>query len=157
MSRSLPNAALAELYVADTDAVWLVLLTISHADLALPLRLVNDVTNLVSNGNTFTALGFLARLPADRTGPPRLQLVLDGVDRTLVTAIRSIITPAAVLVQLVRRSAPDTILRSWDLDLRGASYDAQTVTLELAPEPVLDESYPGTDFTPLLFPGMFDR
>ena len=153
MSRGLPNAALAELYAAESTGQWLVLLTIG----ATPLRFVNDTANVTSNGNVFTALAFTARLPADRDEAPRAIVSLDNTDQSAVAAVRSVTTPAAVTVQLIRRSAPDTVLASWALELRGCVIRADALDLELHAEPVLEESYPGTDFTPLSFPAMFDR
>jgi hypothetical protein len=157
MPRALPSAALAELYAQRSSGVWLTLLTIEHADLPATIRLVNDRASVVSGGDTYAALGFSIQLPADAEEIPRASLTVDAVDRTIITALRSITTPATVTVEIVRQSAPDTILASWVLEMRNASYDAQTVTMELYPPPVLDEAYPGTDFTPLLFPGIFDR
>ena len=157
MPRALPAAALAELYSQSTGGLWLVLLTVTHADLPATLRLVNDRASVVSGGDTYSPFPFTMQLPPDVEDMPRALLTIDAVDLSIITAIRSITSPASVTVEIIRQSAPDTILASWILEMRGASYDTQTVTIELHPPPVLEESYPGTEFTPLLFPGVFDR
>jgi hypothetical protein len=41
------------------------LLEISHPQLAVPIRICNDTQDIVSNGNTFTAMGFRVSLPDD--------------------------------------------------------------------------------------------
>lgn len=157
MSRSLASAALAELNCSSTGGVWLALATITHADLASTLRLVNDRADVVSGGDTYTAFPFSVQLPADVDEAPRALLAIDAVDLTVVTAARTITSPATTTIEVIRQSAPDTILVSYSLQARSASYDAANVTLELFASPVLDESYPGTEFTPILFPAIYDR
>ena len=157
MSRGLSSAAKAELYAAQTGGVWLVLLTITHDSLTT-LRFVNDRQSVTSGGDVYTAAAFSVRLPADRDEAPRAIITLDNVDQTAVAAIRSITTPAAITVEIIRRSDPDTILVTYpDLRLAAAKITATAIELELSADPVLEESYPGTDFTPLLFPAGFDR
>jgi hypothetical protein len=54
----------------------LVLLEIDRADLVTPIRVVNDATDLVHNGNTFTGLPFEITLPDDpEQGMPQAQLL----------------------------------------------------------------------------------
>lgn len=158
MSRGLSSAAKAELYAANCTGVWLVLLTVEHATFGATIRLVNDRQSVTSGGDVYTPMAFRPSLPPDRDGPARAVVVVDNVDRALIAAVRAITTPATVTMELIRRSAPDTIVASWPyLRLVGATIDAGQITFELAPDAVLDESYPGTDFTPLGFPAGFDR
>lgn len=157
MSRGLSSAAKAELYAAQTGGVWLVLLTITHDSLTT-LRFVNDRQSVTSGGDVYTPVAFQASLPADRDEAPRAIITLDNVDQATVAAVRSITTPAAVTIEVIRASDPNTILVSYpDLRLVGARITASTIDLELTADPVVEESYPGTDFTPLLFPAGFDR
>ena len=158
MSRGLSSAAKAELYAANTDGVWLVLLTVEHASFAATLRYVNDRANVTSGGDVYTAKAFSTRLPADRDSPPRAVIVLDNVDQATIASVRAITTPATVTLEVIRKSAPDTILVSYPyLRLVGVRITATSIEFELAGDAVLDEAYPGTDFAPLLFPAGFDR
>lgn len=157
MSRGLSDAAKAELYAANCAGVWLTLLTVEHSGFST-LRYVNDRQNVTSGGDVYTALAFSARLPADRDGPVRAVVSLDNVDQGMVAAVRGITTPATVTIEVIRRSAPDTIVVSYPfLQLVGITISATSIEFELSGDPVLDESYPGTDFTPLSFPAGFDR
>lgn len=158
MSRGLSSAAKADLYSPNGSGVYLVLLTITHPDITT-IRLVNDRQGLVSGGDTYTPLAFTARLPPDSAeGNPSAVLILDNVDQSIVAAARSITTPASVTIEVVRQSAPDTILVTYsDLRLTGAKITATSIEFDLSADPVVDESYPGLDFTPLSFPAGFDR
>lgn len=158
MSRGLSSTAKAELYAANTSGVWLVLLTIEHASFSSTIRLVNDRQNVTSGGDVYTAAAFTARLPADRDAPISAVIVVDNVDQSLITAVRSITTPATVTLEVIRQSDPNTILLSFPyLRLSGATITSSTIEFELTSDAVLDESYPGLDFTPLSFPAGFDR
>lgn len=158
MSRGLSSEAKAELYAPSTSGVWIVLLTLEHASFASTLRYVNDRQNVTSGGDMYTALAFSARLPADRDAPPRAVLVLDNVDQSTIASSRAITTPASVTIEVIRRSAPDTILVSYpNLKLRNIGISETSVEYELAGDAVGDEMYPGTTFTPLHFPAGFAR
>jgi len=158
VSRGLSSAAKAELYAANCAGVWLTLLTIEHASFASTLRFVNDRQNVTSGGDVYTAMAFGAQLPADRDGPVRAIITLDNVDQACVAAVRAITTPATVTIEVIRRSAPDTILVSYPfLQLVAVRIMATSIEFELSADPVLDEAYPGLDYTPLSFPAGFDR
>lgn len=158
MSRGLSSTAKAELYAATCSEPWLTLITVTHASFGATLRFVNDHTSVTSGGDLYSPMAFSARLPADRDGPPTATLVLDNVDRATVDEFRAITTPATVTIEVIRRSDPSTILASFPyLRLEKAQITASTIELELRADAVLDESYPGQDFTPLAFPGGFDR
>ena len=157
MSRSLSATAIAELNAATCAEPYLVLLTIEHDDITT-LRFVNDGANITSGGDVYTALAFSAKLPADRDGPVSAKITLDNVDRATVVAVRSITTPATVTIELIRHSAPSTIIATWSyLRLLTAEITASQIVLGLTGDAVLDEAYPGTEFTPLDFPAGFDR
>lgn len=158
MSRGLSSATKADLYAPNCSGVYLVLLTITHPDITT-IRLVNDRQSLVSGGDTYTPLAFTVRLPTDSPdGNASAVLILDNVDQSIVAAARSITTPASVTIEVVKQSAPDTILVTYsDLRLTRARISATTIEFDLSADPVVDESYPGLDFTPLSFPAGFDR
>lgn len=158
MTRAIPTGTLADLY-APTQATHRVdLVTLSSAELASPLRYVNDTMNLESRGNTFAAFAFTVSRPASRANErPRAQLVLDMVDRTVIVALRSIRQPLTVLIEEVDRAAPDTVIQTVTMRGVAAPYTVSSAVVELAPGPVLDEAYPGIEFTPVWFPGAFAR
>ena len=118
---------------SDASDLPLVLLKIDHADLSTPIRLVNNKVEIVANGDIFSAFPFEIRLPDNlEDATPRAQLRIDNVSREIGEAIRSISTPAAVTIQVVRQDAPDTIEMSWPaMRLTNTRYNALTVRGDL--------------------------
>ena len=160
MSRTLSALMQSAANAQETGEVILAIVSISHASIVGgPLRVVNNLTNVVSNGNTYTAFPFQVTLPEDTDdGMPKLRLVLDNVDRSIVSAIRSIppSTPPIVQIDIVLASQPNTIEVSFTgLKLRQVSYDALTVEGDLAVNEDDLEPFPQGSFTPSKFPGLF--
>jgi hypothetical protein len=157
MPRVLSAAALRASYSQETGEVFLVLLTISHASLATPLRFVNNMTNIVAGGQTYVAFPFDIALPDEREDQlPRVTLTIDNVDRQIVQALRGLKTPPTVTLNVVLASTPDTVEAGpFDFTLKSGEYDALVVTGTLAFEDVLSEPYPADAFSPQWFPGIF--
>lgn len=136
----------------------LLLLEINHADLATPVRVVNDNQDLVSNGNTFTALGFHATLPDDLSqGQPRAQLFIDNVGRELTQWIESSGGAEGATVRMiqVRRADPDTIEWEVTMDLTDVSMDANQITGTLSFTNLLDVPGIAVFYRPENTPGLF--
>lgn len=158
MPRGVPTAALAEMYSSEgVDTEYLVLLTVTHPDLGTPVRLVNRGANLTSRGNVFTAYPFAPVFEPQREGEmPRAQLVLDNVDRSLVTTLRTIQGEATIVMEVVREPAPDTVISSTEFLLTDAVIERFAIRADLGPEEMLDEPY-GVILSPLDFPAAFRR
>jgi|APSaa5957512535_1039671.scaffolds.fasta_scaffold24131_3 hypothetical protein len=154
---SVTNQYKESAFAQDTGECYFVLLTISHADLAAPIRVVNNNEAIISNSNTFLAFPFKARLPDSKgDSPPRAQVVIDNTDQQLATAIRTISSKATVLPQVIRGADPDTIERTYaTFDMRNATWDASSMTFDLVLEDVETEPFPAGSFTPAEFPGLF--
>jgi len=157
MSRPLSNPAKQGVFAQETEQVFLPLVTITHPDLAEPIRVVRNTEDIVSRGQEFVALGFDLTLPDDsEDSVPAMKLEIDNVDRRIVEAIRTITSPAQVTTEVVLASQPDTVEAAFEgYTLRDTEYDALRVTGTLALEDVLNEPFPSGTFTPNLFPGMF--
>jgi hypothetical protein len=158
VSRTLSTLAKQAIFAQESGETFLLLLTISHASLATPIRLVADMQDVVSRGNTFTALPFGFVLPGEREDQiPRCRLWVDNVDRAIVTAIRNATgSPPTLLAEIVIRAQPDTLEASFDgYTLRDADYDVVQVSGDLSLEDPLNEPYPADSFTPNLFPAVF--
>lgn len=94
------------------------LLEITHADLASPVRVVNDNQDIVSNAETFIGLAFRALLPDDLSqGSPRATLAIDNVGRDLTQWIESSAGGEGSTVRMmqVMRTAPDVI--EWEVTM----------------------------------------
>src|SRR3990167_2193641 len=157
MARTLPLFASRALMAGQTDEAFLLLLTISHADLATPIRVSSDAVNTVSNGETFIPFPFSLSLPDEVTdSPPSVRLSIDNVDRTIMGTIREIDTPLSIRLEVVAASSPDDVLAGpFDFSLRQADGDAASISGELRFEDVLNEPSPAGKFTPAVAPGLF--
>lgn len=154
--RDLSDPALAAIYAPRTDEVFLELITISHPDLATPQRLVNDRVDIVSRGETYTAFPFEARLQPSRDGELPTADLVSASTAELVDLVRSLEAPPDVAVELIMASSPDTVEQGpFNFTATEASYDATSITLQLAFEALLSEPYPSGIFSPATFPGMF--
>jgi Domain of unknown function (DUF1833) len=154
--RTLSANALRSAFAQQTDEVWLVLLTIHHPGLADDIRLVNDNSGLTSNGEVFVPFAFKLELPAeDPDNPGEARLTVDNIDRTIVTAMRSLSTPPEVTIQVILASDPDMIEAEFaGMVLRDVKWDAQSVSGVLRYEDITTEPV-AVQMTPQRFPGLF--
>jgi Domain of unknown function (DUF1833) len=157
VSRAVSTSALHSLHVQDTQEAFLILLTLSHDSLETPIRVTSDAVQTESNGEVFVPYPFTLSLPDDdESRSPRARLVIDNIDRQIVGAVRSLATPPAVLIEIVRAAAPDTVeARFADFRLVNVTYDAQAVEADLSVEDFTTEPFPAQVFSPGLFPGIF--
>jgi hypothetical protein len=156
--RPLSSTARASIFAQETAEVWLFLLTITHPQLDQTLRFVNNLTDIVSRGQTYLGGPFELVLPdeVDEDQPPRVSISIDNVDRTIVEALRSISGAPAITLEIILASSPDTVEAGpFDFTLRDATGDAVAVTGTLAFEDLLSEPYPAGTFSPANFPGLF--
>jgi hypothetical protein len=154
--RTLSTTALASAFAAETNEVWLILLTISHASLTEPLRFVNNMESVTSRGNLFIAFPFEIEFPgqtADSAGEARISI--DNIDRQIVQTLRTIQSPPEVTLEVILASTPSTVEASFSgLILRDATYDVMKVEGTLRFEDIMSEPL-SLQMTPQRFPGMF--
>lgn len=135
---------------------FLVLLTFDHADLAEPVRVVNNTEDIESNGQTYIAFPFQITLPTNTAdSPPRARLSIDNVSQEIAQTIRLIGTPPTITIQCVRMDDHDAV--EVDLPsfiLRNVKMDATTVSGELELEDITREPFPARTFSPAEFPGL---
>ena len=141
----------------ETSEAFIVLIKIDHSSLSSPIRVSSDGVNTSSNGETFIAFPFELELPiSDPDQPPRARITIDNVDRSIVTAIRSISTEATVDIDIVLASDPNTLEISYSgFKLTNVDYDALVVSGDLGFEDFFSEPYPSRVFSPADFPGGF--
>ena len=146
-----------EVYDSETGQAFLILLTIDHADISPPIRVVNNTTNITSRGDEFIAFPFDIDLPdSTRESLPRARLSIDNVSREIAQAIRKITSPATVLIEVIRASDPDTVEIGFPVfKLRDVKWDVLQVSGDLVVEDLTTEPFPVGQFTPAEFPGIF--
>lgn len=144
-----------EAWAVESD-LPLVLLEINHADLAAPIRVVNNTVDITSGGDVYSAFAFEIRLPdALEDAPPRARLRISNVSREIAQAIRDITSAADVTIEVVRQDDPDTIEVSWPaMRLTNVRWDFLTVEGDLEFEDLTREPYPFLSFSPAEFPGV---
>lgn len=157
MSRTISEATRAALYAPQTEEIFLVLLTIDHADLEAPLRVCNNTQNITSRGETYIAYPFELTLPDDEDNrQPRARLVIDNVDRQIVQTVRQLTSSPTVMIDIIRAAAPDVVEAQFqDFRFTNITYDSHVVEGDLTVEDFTAEPYPAASFSPSLFPGLF--
>jgi hypothetical protein len=151
--------AMAAMTAPETGEVFLPLLTITHSTLPQPIRVVRNLTDVVSRGNTYTAFPFQITWPQDREDQlPQVSLAIDNVDRTIGLALRSIRGRGPnVRLEVVLASSPDTLEGGpLDVVLKERDIDAATVGGVLGVEDLLNEPFPADTFAPDKFPALYD-
>lgn len=162
MSRSLSSTFVQAVNAAETDEVFLVLLTVNHEDLAAPLKVTSDSVETTKSssagGDTYDPFPFEIELPLDDEdlSGALARLRIDAVDRSFVEAVRRIGGVPKVDVEIVLASDPDTVEATWPtFALSNGRYDATTIEGDLVLEVFAQEPFPGDKMDPGLFPGLF--
>lgn len=136
----------------------LILLELSHALLAEPLRYVGDVQDIVSNGKHFVACEFQFVWPDDQDQQaPSAQLSIGnrgGAIGAFFERTRGG-SGARLTVRQIMRSQPDFIEDELRVDLRNIEVTMASATGHLSYANILDK--PGTAyvFRPETSPGIF--
>lgn len=145
----------ADAWAVESD-LHLVLLEITHPDLADPIRVVNNTENIISNGVTYAGFPFEISLPeSNETAPPRATLTISNVGREIGQVIRSIVSPPFVAIRVIRQQTPDVIeVEHSGMRLSGVTYNAQTVSGDLVREDFVREPYPAITYSPADFNGL---
>lgn len=152
-------AAMQAMFAPETEQVFLACLTISHPDMATPIRVVNDKQDLVRSAGTFIGYPFDAPLPNSQDDQlPQVQIRIDNVDPTILNQLRALDRDddITVTLEIVMASSPDTVEAGpFDFTLKDTSFDVASITGTLAYEDILNEVFPKDTFTPTNAPGLF--
>lgn len=157
--RSLSTVLQRAIYAQDTKEVVLMLLTIAHANLVTPIRVVNNLEAITSQGYTWAAFPFEVSLPIESDDQiPVMTLRIDNVDRQIVTAVRNLQGPPDITLDIVVASQPDIVEATFvGFKLKNVSYDNLVVEGEMRLEEILSEPYPQHRMTPHWFAGLFGQ
>jgi len=141
----------------NTDEVFLWLLTIEHQESSTTFRLVNNLDDIVSRGNTYMAFPFQFVLPEDDGETlPTIQISIDNVSLELIEIIRTYGTGITITAEIIMASMPNAVEYSIDdLSLVDATYNSQSITLTAQIQDLLNQRFPADDYLPRTFPGMF--
>lgn len=167
VSLSARSAAMAEA----SAAVPIILITITHTDLAEPIRLATDATERLSTdplrygvrhqGEVYYYA--LVGVPLPERGQDAAEtvsMVIDIVTPDMAGLAGLVTSPARVDLVQVMSDAPDVVEVAFvDMEMRSASIDTQadTITVEIGRMPRLDEPAQRHRMTPDRFPGLHRR
>jgi hypothetical protein len=112
---------------------------------------------VVSNGFSYTFIPMQISLPSeDEAQAPRCSIVLNDVTQYLTPIIRTITAPPRIKLELVLAKTPNVVEVTFsEFYISNFSYNAQSVTADLAMIDYEREPFPMHSFTPRYFPGMF--
>lgn len=158
--RSISLEGLQELFAERTSHVFAEAATIRHPDMAEPERLVNQLTNIIYDGNTYTGFPFKGRLAPDvEENYPEVQIQIDNVDRLLMDRIRSWTSPPTIDLEVFRVAPDGTVTLEVGANafrLNGCDYDRATITARLGLEAdYLNEPAMRYRFNNTIAPGLF--
>lgn len=158
MARNVSPAARRAAYASQTGEAFLVLLALSHPQMAEPILVSSDAVNTYVGGDTYQPFPFQISMPSDTDdAPPRVQLTIDAVDRSIIRAVRGLSgAPITVTQTIVLGSSPDTIEAGpFTFDLREVEYDAVEISGSLQYADIINEPYPSETFARSTTPGAF--
>ena len=157
MPRAISAPLKAGLLAGATAEGVIPLLTISHPDLAAPVRLSGDRVDTVSRGDTYTAFPFDLVVPDDRLQQlPRGELQISNVSREITAWLRSLVSPPDVTIELVRLDDPDSVEASWTgLRLQEPRWTTEHIACSLVGGDRATRRWPAGRFEPSGFPGLY--
>lgn len=146
------------LLATSADEPFLVLLEITHPELTVPIRVVNDSQNIVVEGDEFIACAFRITLPDDIDQQvPEARLEVDNIGRELTQWLEYSQggKGAKCRIMQVLRSDPDTVEFDMTLDLSGLSVDNFVVRGQLGFQDTLGQPAVKLRFDPNTAPGLW--
>lgn len=166
-------AAIRAVFSPDSDADLILLLTVYNPEdpSQVVLRLADGYTQRLtaletpddvvygvsSRGQDFMFLPMEISLPSeDEAQAPKCSLILNDVSRYAIPIVRTITAPPKILMELVLSSSPNTVEASFaGFYINNFTYNAESVSAELAMIDYEREPFPQHNFSPVYFPGMF--
>lgn len=140
------------------DEPFLVAIEITHPDLAIPARFVNDSQNIFIQGNEFFATAFRVALPDDKNQQlPQARLEVDNVGRELTQWLEFSRGGKGARCRIIQvlRSDPNLIEFDMTMDLTGLVIDNMTVNGVLGFQNTLGQTAVAIRFDPLTSPGLW--
>ena len=105
MSRDIPSALALDLQSQASTHALLAFMTITHRNLATPIRVVSDPLDFEVDGQVFLGCPFEFQLLNDDENAPMTQVRVQNVDRRIGEAIRTVPDRARVMLEV--RSTAD--------------------------------------------------
>lgn len=158
MARNYSSQYKSTLAKVSAEEAPLVLLEINHPALSTPVRVINDMQDMTSNGNLFIACPFRYVLPDDFENQlPKARLAVDNVSRDLMYWIETSGGGQGSTVKMmqVMRSRPDTIEWSITMNLYNVQVTMEEISAELGFDNLFAKPATALQYRPDNSPGIF--
>lgn len=158
MARNFSSQAKRNINATSADEPLLVLVEITHADLAVPARFVNDTADIDVEGHTFLACRFDLTLPDDQDEQvPSAKLEVDNIGRELTQWLEYSGGGKGARCRLIMvlRSNPSNLEFDMTMDLSGLVVTNFRVSGDLGFKNTLMQSACTMRFDPTTSPGIF--
>ena len=158
MAREYTDAFKSTLAEVNATESPLILIEIDHEALAEPVRVVNDMTDVTSNGNLYIAYPFKCVLPDDYENQlPKARIVIDNVGRDLMYWIETTGggQNSSCTFKQILRSAPDLVEWQVTMNLYNVQVTMESVTAELGFENLFNKPAISRRYRPDTAPGLF--
>ena len=158
MAREYTDAFKSTLAEVNATESPLILIEIDHEALTQPVRVVNDMTDVTSNGDLYIAYPFKCVLPDDYENQlPKAQIVIDNVGRDLMYWIETTGggQNSSCTFKQILRSAPDLIEWQVTMNLYNVQVTMESVTAELGFENLFNKPAISRRYRPDTAPGLF--
>ncbi len=155
MSNTISQELLAQFYAQESSDPFLILVTLTNT--AFTARLVNNSSDIVSRGFTYTAIPMKIRLPVDDGQSARdFAIDFDNVNLNLIAQMRGVTDTIGVKIEMILASLPDAVQMSQeDLLLRSVTYNATKISAQIVMDDFLAVAMTSEAYTPDLYPGLF--
>lgn len=156
MPNQISQQLLAEFYGQESSDPLLMLVTLSDPSFG-EIRLVNNIDDIESRGQTYTGFPMEIRPPSDDGESSReVAIEFDNVSLELIGELRSITSPIEVKIETVLASDPDTVQMEYsELKMRNLTYNKQRISARLFLDNFLYTEMTSESYTPSEWPGLF--
>ncbi len=148
--------ARTQIRALNKDQAVLILVTINDGT-GTPLRLVNNIKDVVSRTNTFTAFPMSIDVsPDDGDTLQTVQLTIDNASLEMVDWVRTLTNPVPVIIETVFSGSLDTVeLSLTNLVIRNIKYNTTSITANLMADDDLNQQIPSDTYNSYDFAGLF--
>lgn len=155
MSNELSTQVQKQIFAQESEDPFLTLVTLNAT--GFTARLVNNSADVLSRGNTFTAIPMTISLPVDDGQTARsFALEIDNVGRDLIQGIRSTTDKIQVTIEMILASMPDVVQMSFsDFKVGTITYTATKITAQVVMDNFLAIEMTSERYTPAIYPGLF--
>ena len=158
MAREYTDAFKSTLAEVSAEESPLILLEIDHPDLTQPVRVVNDMTDVTSNGDIYIAFPFRCVLPYDFDNQlPKARLSIDNVSRDLMFWIETTGggQGSTATFKQIMRSNPNLIEWQIQMSLFNVTVNMQEISAELGFENLFGKPAVTFKYRPENSPGLW--